>query len=397
MVDDPKKAEAARKASTPDGAGLAALGRMAAELLHDLAGGLSLLSARIGVARKEAERGEIPHSELEAVQQESDELRAMMLEILDEVRGASGGSRPTFSPAAEVERAIDRWYRAGSAVPTLFNADLPEDALVRGPRTLFARAVSNLLRNASRHARSRVSVSLCRIDGSGEAPWLELRVEDDGAGIPPQMIAELFRPFSAGVPGGHGLGLSFASWAAERLQGSLEHAGASTRLGGATFVLRVPLAPPPQADASLAGASARAFGPGPSTRAGTVLVVDDDGAVCTALCRRLRREGLDARAIPVRGVDTLAGLADQVAEVARSAPCVALVDWNLGHVKGPALARAIAARAGSAAGIVLMTGGDVQALSSLGLPVIHKLDPWAATLGVLDAALVRVTLSQPPH
>src|SRR5256885_2420757 len=39
-----------------------------------------------------------------------------------------------------------------------------------------------------------------------QQPWIELRVTDDGAGIPADLLPRLFEPFSTG-PGSAGLGL----------------------------------------------------------------------------------------------------------------------------------------------------------------------------------------------
>ncbi|MFG1490015.1 ATP-binding protein, partial [Oceanospirillum sp. HFRX-1_2] len=71
------------------------------------------------------------------------------------------------------------------------------------------RALSNVLRNAGRYARSIIRVS-CSFDEN----WLLIRVEDDGPGIPPESRDRVFEPFTrldthrSKRHGGHGLGLA---------------------------------------------------------------------------------------------------------------------------------------------------------------------------------------------
>jgi CheY-like chemotaxis protein len=371
----------------------AELGRISAELLHDLAGSLSLVSSRVAVARHQAELGEVPLSELCALQRESDELRAMLTEILDELRSPTRSPERTFSPAEEVERTIDRWYQGGTAVPVRLRSELPEGAQVMGPRTLFGRTVTNLLRNASRHARTRVQVSLRLRRHGAEA---ELLVEDDGSGVPEEMLDGLFEPMSATLSGGHGLGLSFGRWAATRLGGELEYAGASRRLGGACFRLRIPLS-------SLAiqvrpGSTAAPVSAEPRSRTGSgrglVLVVDDDSAVCSAMTRRLRRDGWEAQALTVTGRVTVSDLVDRIRS---SQPRLVLVDQGLGRIDGVEVVRQLGASPEGPVPAVIMTGGDTAPLADLGVHVVHKLEGWNEILRVLDEALASSAPSNPPR
>lgn len=101
-----------------------------------------------------------------------------------------------------------------------------------------------LLENALRHtpAGTRVRVATARAGGRAE-----LRVEDDGPGIPEEHLGRLFERFYRGDGGtafGSGLGLAIARELAQRMGGSIE---VSSRPGRTTFTLGVPAAtePPP--------------------------------------------------------------------------------------------------------------------------------------------------------
>ena len=62
---------------------------------------------------------------------------------------------------------------------------------MRGRREELRRLVRNLVENAERHATSRVEVSAC-VDGGAA---VELVVQDDGPGIPPEQRRRVFDRF----------------------------------------------------------------------------------------------------------------------------------------------------------------------------------------------------------
>jgi two-component system osmolarity sensor histidine kinase EnvZ len=67
------------------------------------------------------------------------------------------------------------------------------------------RALTNLVDNASRHARCVVLTA----QTSG-ARLVQVTVDDDGPGIAPERRESVFRPFASGAGGGTGLGLTIA-------------------------------------------------------------------------------------------------------------------------------------------------------------------------------------------
>ncbi|MDH3546411.1 MAG: ATP-binding protein [Gammaproteobacteria bacterium] len=102
---------------------------------------------------------------------------------------------------------------------------------------LMGLALSNLLVNACRYARQTVSCSLHERDGS-----YEIRIEDDGKGIPEAERKKIFKAFARiddsrnRETGGYGLGLAIVARIAE-LHGGTVSVGESKELGGACFVL----------------------------------------------------------------------------------------------------------------------------------------------------------------
>jgi two-component system OmpR family sensor kinase len=95
-------------------------------------------------------------------------------------------------------------------------------------RPALERAVENLVRNARKHGRGRVTIT---VGGDGE--WAFIRVEDDGPGLSPEEAARAFERFWRG-PGargeGSGLGLAIVRAIAERHGGRVEVEGAKFTL-----------------------------------------------------------------------------------------------------------------------------------------------------------------------
>jgi len=113
---------------------------------------------------------------------------------------------------------------------------------VRGNAIELGRLARNLLDNAGRHARSRVTVTL---DGQDE--WVRLVVDDDGPGIPDEDRLRVFDRFTrldegrARDAGGMGLGLSMVQAIVDGHHGTVVVDEAP--MGGARFVVQLPRCP----------------------------------------------------------------------------------------------------------------------------------------------------------
>jgi signal transduction histidine kinase/CheY-like chemotaxis protein len=184
---------------------------------------------------------------------------------------------------AVVEQAIEtaipgieaRRHRLTRAIP---DHEVP----VIGDSQRLSQILSNLLDNAAKFTAEGGHIYVAVREHQGSA---FVAVRDNGRGIDPVLLQEVFLPFVQSEkqtthvgPAGLGLGLSLAQSLAELHGGSLRaHSEGMNR--GSEFVLRLPLAatPTPQGRASSAPAPLE-----PIHR--RVLVVDDnvDGAVSTA-------------------------------------------------------------------------------------------------------------------
>lgn len=144
------------------------------------------------------------------------------------------GETVTKAPTDVVALCCDEVDRAWTMSPTLdivvSAGDLPKE-----PPPMDANAVreilANLLDNARRHALSKVEV----VVGSRDTE-VEIRVVDDGPGLPDDLVDRAFQRFaSLDERGGSGLGLPIARALARAHGGDLTY--------DAGFVLTLPIPP----------------------------------------------------------------------------------------------------------------------------------------------------------
>ena len=187
----------------------------------------------IAVAARELERSLAQRESDASLQDDARLIRAQVdrcRHILDELASNAGGPPGAASddvPLAEfVARAIDRFPDKARVLVTLPN---PAPKL-RVPRLAVEKALGSLVHNAL----LATSGGAVRLIARRRAEELALIVEDDGLGMPPEVLEHATEPFfstrEAGA--GRGLGLFLATSVVDQLGGRLElesHPGKGTR------------------------------------------------------------------------------------------------------------------------------------------------------------------------
>ena len=178
------------------------------------------------------------------IRDETERLQGRIHQVLQLAAGrvpeAFGG--PSFDAASALPAIVAEYVATArqAGVRLVLLAD-GAPWIVAGSVELFAQALGGLLENAIRHGGPGV----VRIAARAEPGALHVSVQDEGPGIPPERVPQLFtvRPSadpSARPGAGSGLGLAFVRQSLEALGGSIRlDAGAAP---GATFRLVVPLA-----------------------------------------------------------------------------------------------------------------------------------------------------------
>lgn len=352
----------------PERDSLTALGRVAGELVHDLANEVQVLQGWAVIARGEAAAGRPPLNEIQRVVDISARLGRMLRDMLETVSGESLTPELDFAPHPLTEATLNERVREVGSREILFRSSLPEGTRLTGRASFWSRIVTNLVSNAARFAEQTVIVALSlRVESNGRK-MVVLRVEDDGPGIPPDDHLDIFSPFWRGDDeGGAGLGLSSVAWAVAQLGGRVRYATDST-LEGAAFEVLVPAAGP------LALKFESTARQDPPLQGLKLLLIDDDRSVRMAMSRLLERAGA-----AVEDIDPL-GMPDTsvIERIETLAPDVILMDLDLGDRGGLSLWRLLGAIAPElATRVAFVTGlvaGDASwaEADATGQPILGK-------------------------
>ena len=214
---------------------------------HDLRTPLASAKAAVTSLRSpEIKWSAQDQSELLLTAEESlDRLTRLVDNLLDMSRLQAGALSVVSRRVAldeVVPLALDDLGPAGAGVVVDVPDDLP--MLLADPG-LLERVVANLVGNAIRHSPPETPP---RVMGSSLADRVELRVVDQGPGIPPEDVDRVFAPFQrlgdTDNTTGVGLGLALSRGLSEAMGGILT--AEETPGGGLTMVLSMPAAPSQQ-------------------------------------------------------------------------------------------------------------------------------------------------------
>ncbi len=170
-------------------------------------------------------------------------LSALVTNLLDVSRLQAGALAVAISPVELPDVVLPALDELGAG-PDTVELDLPADVpAVLADGGLLQRAIVNLLTNAIRFSPPATPV---RISTSGFGHSVQIRIMDQGPGIPSDRRDEIFVPFQrlgdTDNSTGLGLGLALSRGFIEGMGGSLE--AEETPGGGLTMVVSLPAADP---------------------------------------------------------------------------------------------------------------------------------------------------------
>ena len=216
---------------------VAAVGRAANSISHDLRHHLAALVANAEFLY-EAEKLRLDRNE---VYREIQTASEQMTELLDSLRDLAREQRNISPVNASLDQCVRRVIESARARPELRDREISVRATgdmagVFDPKKM-ERALFNLALNACEAAPNRDGK--IAFDIVSTADTFEIRVSDNGPGIPVAIRNNLFDPFvSMGKPNGTGLGLAIVS------KIIADHGGVvsveSTSRSGTTFLVKLP-------------------------------------------------------------------------------------------------------------------------------------------------------------
>lgn len=174
--------------------------------------------------------------------------------LLDQVE-QFGNLRPPERKAVNIHDILDKAVKTAS-VGFATNMVIKEDFDPSLPPTYvdadqIMQVFQNLLKNAAEAAEGSggtiqirtfydVTLRMRRKDGSGNSLPLQVEIQDDGPGLPPEIEADIFEPFVTNKENGTGLGLALVSKIISDHDGWI---AVDSAAGHTVFRISLPIAP----------------------------------------------------------------------------------------------------------------------------------------------------------
>jgi PAS domain S-box-containing protein len=271
-------------------------------------------------------------------------IQRMIEDLLDAARVRAGKvalDRRPVNLAQAVEHALGVLSASGQPGRHVIDV-MTEPVVVSADPARLEQVILNLLGNAVKYTPTEKSI---RVTVHAEGPWAVLRVEDEGAGIPPDILPRIFEMFVQGnrsidrAQGGLGIGLTLVRSLVELHGGTVEAISPGLDRGS-VFTVRLPgVAMAISPEASLASVP-------PAGR--RVLIVEDNDDAREMLRLLLEHQGHE--------VFEAADGAEAIRMASRVHPELAFIDLGLPLVDGYEVARHIRRQPDQPRRLIALTG-----------------------------------------
>jgi signal transduction histidine kinase/CheY-like chemotaxis protein len=324
---------------------------------------------------------------VDEIGQSLDTMTSILSSLLDVNSLESGNLRPSVSEFSlnEIFEPLAGDFAAQVQDRGLRLRIVHSGLIIRSDRRMLAEMIRNLLSNAFRYTdRGRVLLG-CRRAGDN----IRIEVWDSGVGITDDQLPHIFHEYYQGTAGaergGFGLGLAIV----KRLGAILDHRVEVRSIPGkgTRFFIEVP-----RGRSGVEVPEAAPVHPHNDAFLGSVLVIEDEASVRSALARLLKRRGVDA---------TFVATAAEAFTMVRGQglrPDALLCDYNLhGSPDGIETIRHLRAALGRNVPAVVMTGDTrsqtVDLISAQGVSVLIKPFTAEALLESLRGQTPRATVN----
>ncbi|MFW6108371.1 MAG: ATP-binding protein [bacterium] len=219
--------------SQPLGQKLAALGRFAAGVAHEINNPLTTISGWIQLSLADMAGEDPSRRTFETMQEEVDRIAQIVSNLL-----CFAGQPPLHEEPVNINEVLEEVLAAAETesidVTCSFHEDLP---LILASREQIRQAIEQVVSNAVKnlHGKGELRASTRPVDTEDQ---VVIEIADDGCGIPEAALARIFDPFFSGN-GGTGLGLSAAYGIIQGHGGTIE--AISREHEGTRFIIRLPL------------------------------------------------------------------------------------------------------------------------------------------------------------
>lgn len=231
---------------------MASVGRLAAGVAHEIGNPIAALMGMQDLLLDGVDE-ETGQDFLRRMRKETERIHTVVRDLLDFARpdepaigSASGGA-----PPADVREVVEDVFALArpqkSFRDVVLRAEIDGAPVVRLPAARLTQVLLNLVLNAGAAFAERPGGGVVVVRAAQDAGAVRVEVEDDGPGVPSDLVDRVFEPFVTTKEVGEGTGLGLAV-----CRGLVESAGGSiafdtTHAPGARVVIRLPSAEEPPA------------------------------------------------------------------------------------------------------------------------------------------------------
>ena len=252
------------------------LGILAGGIAHDFNNLLTTILGGVSTAKENRN-----FNQLDAAEQACLAAKQLTRQLLTFAKGGGAqATRQVVAPADLLQNAV-RIAAAGSPVvvkvetpPDLFPVEIDKGQILQVVQNLVINAIQAMPVPADGRvtlAASNLTLAEGEVDGLPPGGYLRIDVQDNGSGIPPEILTKIFDPFFTTKKSGTGLGLATVDSIVRRHGGRI---GVESTVGvGTLFSVFLPIANKPLQEETRRAPTFR-FG------TGRILFMDDDPKIC---------------------------------------------------------------------------------------------------------------------
>jgi len=222
---------------------LATMGELAAGVAHEIRNPLAGIAGASEIITKDFPKDHPDREVMEDLRQEVRRIEKVLNDLL-----AYAKPKPPQFGRADLKETFARTLHLAREQAGLkhieFSVQVPPDLpAFRMDSEQLHQVLLNLVLNGvqaiEREGKVTIAAKFQAPGGPGQANLVEISVSDTGAGIPPESLERIFRPFYTTKRGGTGLGLSLCQRIIRQHGGTLS---VESKLGkGSRFIIRLPL------------------------------------------------------------------------------------------------------------------------------------------------------------
>jgi two-component system, NtrC family, sensor histidine kinase PilS len=201
---------------------LAAMGRLTANIAHEIRNPLSAINHAAELLLEEPEISETQRRLLQIVHDNTQRLDRMVQDVL-KLNRRDRAHRETFQMGVFLRTFVAQFCQIEKVGEEVVDLKIDMDPPVTFDRSHLNQVMWNLCRNALRYSQRKDGSIRISVRAGDPSNGVELAVADDGPGVPEAIRPHLFEPFFTTAASGTGLGLYIAREICDANNAALEY------------------------------------------------------------------------------------------------------------------------------------------------------------------------------